>query len=289
MYGLCTAPSLPWLELSSEAYDAATVEIKHGQLDRTGWCGFPEATCLALPPITTALVRNREYDDNAYEPHREDPGDDACGDGSTDEEGSAKSDEDVEWRAGSDGGADLEGWIEFGADSEGGDIEDGGQCSAGLGCMKEYRDAGYDWSCDVAGLGCLRPDDRRDRDDAHICHEDGERTVCEVCFAAGSTVALRVPSGKRPIEANPRGDEKEDEDVLPRIGGRKQKTEDEDKLCQICNERPAGIAKTGKWKPCFGDQRCGKCGKFWYSHKDDEDGPKERPVSTQPRNMKGRR
>lgn len=167
MFGLYTAPvDLPWMMQSSAEHDAATEELERGTEHQ--------------PPISRVLLgRGRAYNNGAYNPHQEDTGDEGCHrdegwDGAgTDSEDDSGADE-VAWEARSDDGRDLEGWIEFNPE--------------GVADMRELdaahilcRDPEDDWYCDVAGPGCLRPEDV-DYDEAHQCHEDGEKTICDVCF-----------------------------------------------------------------------------------------------------------
>lgn len=43
-------------------------------------------------------------------------------------------------------------------------------------------------------------------------------------------------------------------------------------MCVVCEELPAATQK--HWMPCFGQQRCARCGKYWYRTK------QERPIET---------
>jgi hypothetical protein len=91
----------------------------------------------------------------------------------------------------------------------------------------------------------------------------------------------------------------EEEDVLPRRKKKKKKRkrqhvepeapaveeQEQDVLpwCAICKHSDdPQRAMAGNWKPCFGEKRCGRCGKWWYNK------GYERPADTWPRNVKRR-
>ena len=66
--------------------------------------------------------------------------------------------------------------------------------------LPERRKHDHDWwYCDVAGPGCLRPSEDTVYSEPHACHEDGPRTLCDVCFHSASASRKRKsPSTESP-------------------------------------------------------------------------------------------